>query len=96
MILGVIQWLVLSGMALTLSACIYLWMTRPPRRAHVIPPGTWALHGVTYYTLVLAGILPPGHELTILLSAILRLHSVLLVSGGLVLFVWRPKWGIRE
>lgn len=95
-VLPVIQWMVAAGMALTLAACIYLWFGRPERRTHVIPPGTWALHGVAYYTLVLSGILPTGHELTILLSAILRLHSVLLMSGGLVLFVWRPRRGRRE
>lgn len=87
----VIQRLLFAGMLLILATCAYLWFERPNRRAHIIPPGTWAMHGATYYALVFTGVLPAGHDLTILLSAVLRLHSVLLISGGLLLFVWRPK-----
>lgn len=84
-----IQRVVYLGLLAILAMCVYLWIRRPARRAHVIPPGTWAIHGVAYYSLVFAGALPP--ELTVLLSAVLRLHSVLLIAGGLVLFIWRPK-----
>jgi hypothetical protein len=87
----VIQWVVYAGMLGILGACGYLWTTRPHRRPHIIPPFTWALHGTIYYTLVLTGVLPAGHPLTVLLSAVLRLHAVLLVSGGLMLFIWRPN-----
>jgi hypothetical protein len=87
----VIQWVVYAGMLSILGACVYLWINRPHRRPHIIPPFTWALHGACYYTLVLTGILPTGHPVTILLSAVLRLHAVLLTAGGLAIFIWRPN-----
>jgi hypothetical protein len=87
----VIQYIVYAGLLCILGACVYLWINRPHRRPHIIPPFTWALHGATYYTLVLTGILPTGHQVTILLSAVLRLHAVLLTAGGMMIFIWRPN-----
>lgn len=85
-----LQYLLLAGFAGILALCCWLFVTRPHRRYHVIAPATWAIFGTLFYGSLVLGILPPG-EAVVLLSAVLRLHSVMLVLGGLLIFVWRPN-----
>lgn len=84
------QHLLLAGFAAIFALCAVLFATWPRCRFCVIPPATWAINGMAFYGGVLAGIIPPG-EVSILLSAVLRLHSVALVLGGLLILTWRER-----
>ncbi len=84
------QHLLLAGFAAIFALCAVLFATWPRCRFCVIPPATWAINGMAFYGGMLAGIIPPG-EVSILLSAVLRLHSVALVLGGLLILAWGER-----
>lgn len=87
-----LQYLLLVEFVAALVLCVWMYCKQPARRLEVIMPLTWSLNGVLFYGAVLTGILPPG-ETAILLSAALWLHSVSLVLGGLVIYIWQPNRG---
>lgn len=86
----VLQYILLAGFAAIFATSAALFVTWPRCRFCVIPPATWAINGMAFYGGVLAGIIPPG-EVSILLSATLRLHSVALVLGGLFMLVLQAR-----
>lgn len=88
--MAILQYILLGGFAAIFATSAALFMVWPRCRFCVIPPATWAINGMAFYGGVLAGIIPPG-EVSILLSATLRLHSVALVLGGLVMLVLQAR-----
>lgn len=85
-----LQTILLAGFAAIFALCAVLFATWPRCRFCVIPPATWAINGLAFYGGVLAGVIPPG-EVSILLSTVLRLHSVALVLGGLLILTWQAR-----
>lgn len=85
-----LQYLLLAGFTAIFTLCAVLFATWPRCRFCVIPPATWAINGMAFYGGVLAGVIPPG-EVSILLSSALRLHSVALVLGGLLILTWQKR-----
>lgn len=80
----------LAGLAAILLLGGWMWLRRPHRRLLLIPPMSWAALATAYYGSLLLGMLRPGAA-AVFLSAVLGLLEVLLVLGGVAVFIWRPK-----
>lgn len=91
----ILQYILLGGFAAIFATSAALFMAWPRCRFCVIPPATWAINGMVFYGGVLTGLIPPG-DVSILLSATLRLHSVALVLGGLFILVLQAREETRH
>lgn len=81
-VIAVIQWIVLACSVGILAMCLGLGYTVRSARPYLILPGTLAVHSIVFYAFALAGVL--GSPWGNLWSAVLRLHSYIMILGTLV------------
>lgn len=74
----------------TIALCVMGWLRRPKSRLWIIPPLSWAVHGILFYCLLLAGVtLNPTFQS--LWSSAMGLHVGFLIIGAVWLAIWPAK-----
>ncbi len=77
-----------------IALCLTTIRTRPGAWLKAVAPLSWALHGLVFYSILIAGI-SINPTLLGLWSSALGLHVGFLIFGAVWLFVW-PAKGLKS
>lgn len=78
------------GLVGILISAAVLWFRKPRFKLLLVPPVTWALMALAFYTALFVGILAPGdNEFARFLSAILRSVEITLILGAMLILMGR-------
>ena len=78
------------GIVILIAICTWRMVKFPKDRLYLIAPLSWGVYSFVLFGLSRLDVLI-SDELGMLLGALWALHTVTLVLGGLLIFVWKPK-----
>jgi hypothetical protein len=90
--MNVLQWINLSFSLGILGLAAYQWFKYDKfERFKLFAPIAWSLHVAIFYISLYFGIVGSGTDLRILWSSALRLHNLILVLAGIIIYIPTKK-----